>query len=328
MNGNEVFDNEYIHRAQVVIDKNPDKPYLLGFRNFITEKSYSTIWAYVNHVAYFMNKVNKDPKDLVLDDYLGHLAEIKNKSASYQVVTYTALKTFSEYLKAANINLNDYMQYKKRPKYKEGIETKKKREIGFLEHDEITQYINQVHEGIGNKTAKTKQSHWMDRDLCMIMILLNTGMRCNALWKLDIDNIDFENKKLITIDKGEKFQEYMLSDEVINVLNRWLKLRKTLILNDSEKALFISNRRTRITQLAIRNIIKKYAGNIKGKYITPHKLRATAITSVYEATGDLYVAQQFAGHSSPSITANTYIRGKKSKARQVGADIMRRLTTV
>lgn len=320
--GNQVFDNEYKRKVQGILDKNQDKSFLKGFINFIADKSYSTIWLYTSYVVQFMNTVKKSPDLLELGDFTYYMSEIKNKTSSYQISVYSALKEFSYYLKASNINPNDYMQYKKRPSHKESVETVQKREIGFLEKDEIKDYISQVYEGSGTDRAKARQREWMTRDACIIIFLLNTGMRCAALWKLDIDNIDFQNNKLVTVDKGGKIQEYFLSDKMISALKDWLEQRKVILNESTEKALFISNRRTRMTQLSIANIVNKYAINIKGKHITPHKLRATAITTVYEDTGDVYMAQQFAGHASPTLTANRYIRGKKDIARQTGADIM------
>ena len=329
MSGNELFDEKYIAKIQYVIDKNKDKPYLVGFKNFIADKSYSTIYAYLSHICKFMKTVEKEPEDLVLDDFTMYIADQKRRTSSYQIVVYTALKFFSEYLKAAKINMDDYMQYKKRPANKEGLETKKKREQGFLEKDEIQEYLKQIHEGVGGKKARVRQENWYERDMCIIMMFLNTGMRCSALWKLDVDNIDLKNKKLVTIDKGDKVQEYPLSDDLVRVIEGWLALRMYK-LNEvnkiDETALFISNRFQRMGQISISRVVTKYSVNIKGKHITPHKLRATAITSVYEATGDLYVAQQFAGHANPTITANTYIRGKKDIARKTGSDIMSGLT--
>lgn len=51
------------------------------------------------------------------------LASLKKCTSSYQITMYTALKEFSNYLKAAKINMDDPMQYKKRPKFKESKET-------------------------------------------------------------------------------------------------------------------------------------------------------------------------------------------------------------
>lgn len=91
--------------------------------NHISDKASTTIHAYVSNVAMFMNRTNKTPAELTLEDYDEMLASIKNCTSSYQITMYTSLKEFSHYLKAAKLNDDDPMQYKKRPKFKESKET-------------------------------------------------------------------------------------------------------------------------------------------------------------------------------------------------------------
>lgn len=326
MDGNEVFDNKYISKLNAVYDANKDKPYLVGFADFISEKSYSTIYTYTGRVAKFMSIINKQPSELTLDDYTSFLAREKNKTASYQIVMYTALREFSRYLCATHINTLDPMQYKKRPKFKESNKTKEKRENGYLAGEQLDDYLDNVEHGIYG--MKFTNRNWVLRDYFVVMLFLNTGMRCAALWKLNVDNIDVNNKVLRTIDKGEKVQVYPLSDKMIGITKAWLEDRDRKLNGKNEDALVISKYLTRMSQGCIADIVTKYAVDIKGKHITPHKLRATAITAVYEKSGNnIYVAQQFAGHSSPAIT-ELYVRGQKNKARELGADIMSKLTDV
>ena len=64
-----------------------------------------------------------------------------------------------------------------------------------------------------------------------------------------------------------------------------------------EQALFLSSRKTRLTVRSIQLIVKKYAQkSVPLKHITPHKLRATFATALYEETGDLYLVSENLGH--------------------------------
>ena len=94
--------------------------------------------------------------------------------------------------------------------------------------------------------------------------------------------------------------------------------------NKKEDALFISNRKTRMDQSSISDVVKKYSSVIDGKHITPHKLRATYGTQLYAKTGDLYLVQECMGHSNPKTT-ELYIRGQKNEATQKASDIMTKL---
>ena len=271
-----------------------------------------------------MNYINKNVKDLELDDYTDYLSSLENKSVSCKILAYSSLKLFSLYLKASERNKRNSMQYVDRPKFYETEETKNKREIGYLNQKEIHKYLRNIERGVGSKKAKSRQKEWINRDKLIIIILLSTGMRCSALYKLDVDNIDIVNKTVSVLDKGNKYKKYELSTDIITVVLDWLNDREKILGHKKEKALFISNERTRISQASIARIVKKYAYNIEGKNITPHKLRATYGTQLYNKTGDLYMVQECMGHSSPKTT-ELYIRGKKNESAKIAADIMNKI---
>ena len=250
---------------------------------------------------------------------------IEDKASSYQIVVYSSLKKLSKYLYVSEKCNKDYMQDIPRPKPVESVETRQKRENGYLEKREIKHYLNTVKEGIGSGKAKSFQKTWKDRDLLIILLFLNTGMRCSALYKLDIDNIDLENNKITVVEKRNKIQEYIISDEIKEYIITWLKLREKILNGIDESALFISNRKQRMNQIGIARVVEKYASNIEGKHITPHKLRATYGTQLYAATKDLYFVQSCMGHSNPKTT-ELYIRGQKDSSRQTASELMSKIT--
>ena len=169
----------------------------------------------------------------------------------------------------------------------------------------------------------SKQKEWLERDLLIVLIFLQTGMRCSALYKLDVDSIDIDTHTLVTIDKGSVIREYELSEETIEHLKKWLIVRKEKLMGRNESALFISNQRKRLGNQGIALIVNKYGQTIKGKNITPHKLRATYGTQLYEATHDLYFVQGSMGHANPK-TSELYIRGQKQNITKKASDIMQK----
>ena len=78
-------------------------------------------------------------------------------------------------------------------------------------------------------------------------------------------------------------------------------------------------------QSTIYRIVNKYAKDIEGKHITPHKLRATYGTHLYDKTKDVYLVQSCMGHSNPKTT-EMYIRGQNNNNRKTAADIMSKIT--
>lgn len=58
---------------------------------------------------------------------------------------------------------------------------------------------------------------------------------------------------------------------------------------------------------AIENMVKKYAKQITpNKKITPHKLRSTYGTTLYQETGDIYLVADVLGHKDINTTRKHY----------------------
>ena len=303
MKGTEIYKNNYIQRTDKLISK-ANKSYLEGFKYFLLsgDTSASTVYGYVSRVNSFMDAVNKDPKDLTFDDYMIYMGKLSGRTSSYRIMTYAALKKFSTYLKANQTNLSDPMQYAKRPKPIEDIKTTEKRSKGFLTKKEVKKVKSSIQEEEILATSEYQRNICI-RDMAILMVFLSTGIRCSALCKLDVEDIDFSNKSIIVFDKGSKVKRYPLGEEAWKSLRDWLDVR-----DSDDDALFINRNGTRLGCGGVTKLIKKYSADIKGKNITPHKLRATYGTQLYNATHDIYFVQKCMNHNSPTTT-QLYVRG-------------------
>ena len=75
----------------------------------------------------------------------------------------------------------------------------------------------------------------------------------------------------------------------------------------SENALFLSLQGKRIGVRAVQNLVAKYSKtSVKLKHITPHKLRSTYGTSLYQETGDIYLVADVLGHADVNTTKKHY----------------------
>lgn len=319
MNGTKSYENKIENLIQ---NKLIDYPELNGFANYLSGiGSLTTNYNYIIQIIRFLKKTNKENIDLNLDDYTSYLASLRNKTSGYQRCAYFALKRYSEYLVfSGKTNINP-MKNVTPPKNSESIETKEKREKAFLTKKEVEETFNNINQGVGNKRSKTLQENWKERDNAIILMFLSTGIRCSALYKLDINNINWEDSTVTVIDKGSKVHKYILPSKTIIALKKWINKRNELSEGIEKDALFISNRRTRLCQSAISDIVKKYTANIEGKHITPHKLRATFGTHLYNETKDIKFVQDQMGHSNPKTT-ELYIRGNQDADRKKASDIM------
>lgn len=325
MNGKEAYENNYKRKIENIIQINQDKPYLKGFYNYMgSRRSVSTKYDYINYVVNFINFNKKDVKDLELDDYSDFLSQIEDKSASYQIGVYSGLKIFSNYLFDSKKATDHPMKNLARPEFFEEETTIAKRENGYLNKREITKYIATARNGAGTSRAKARQENWKERDILIVLLFLNTGMRCSALYKLDVDSVNFEKQILISNEKGRKVHKYDLSDELVENIKAWLIKRKLILGDSEERALFISNQKGRMDQSSISRVVKKYSCQIDNKNITPHKLRATYGTQLLKETNNIYFVQECMGHTNPKTT-ELYIRGEKNDNRKKASDIMSRI---
>ena len=134
-------------------------------------------------------------------------------------------------------------------------------------------------------------------------------MRLSELVGINLKDIDFNEYKLNVIGKGNKERTIYLNKACIKALNNYLVVRpKEGIKHDkkqSEKALFLSERRERISNRTVQHIVSKeleQAGLDTRKY-SVHKLRHTAATLMYQyGQVDIRALQELLGHKSISTT--------------------------
>ena len=127
-----------------------------------------------------------------------------------------------------------------------------------------------------------------ERDVAIITLFLNCGLRLSELVSINIKDIDFNENKLTVIGKGNKERTIYLNKACVNALKNYLAVRpKEGVKVDSKgsnKALFLSKRLERISKRTVQYLVNKElqrAGLDTSKYST-HKLRHTTATLMYQ----------------------------------------------
>ena len=134
-------------------------------------------------------------------------------------------------------------------------------------------------------------------------------MRLSELVGINIDDIDFSEEKMTVIGKGNKERTIYLNKACIKAIKEYLNVRPKdgirLDSKNSKKALFLSERRERISNRTVQQIITnelRKAGLDTKKY-SVHKLRHTAATLMYQyGQVDIRALQELLGHESISTT--------------------------
>ena len=158
-------------------------------------------------------------------------------------------------------------------------------------------------------TENDESDEIKERDYAIITLFLNCGLRLSELIGINLQDINFDDYKLTVIGKGNKERTIYLNKACINAIKDYIKVRPTEgVKNDSKasnKALFLSKRRERISNRTVQYIVEKElrkAGLDTSKYST-HKLRHTAATLMYQyGEVDIRALQEILGHKSISTT--------------------------
>lgn len=183
------------------------------------------------------------------------------------------------------------------------------KEIVRLEPDEVAILLDQVEEGIKLTKGQTKYHRKTKlRDMALLTLLLGTGIRVSECVGLNKIDLDFNTNGIRIHRKGGYETVVYFGEEVQTALLAYLSERDQIIpLTGHENALFLSIQNRRITVRAVENLVKKYAGLVTNlKKITPHKLRSTYGTALYQETGDIYLVADVLGHKDVNTTKKHY----------------------
>ena len=145
------------------------------------------------------------------------------------------------------------------------------------------------------------------RDYCIVVLFLNCGLRLSELISINIDSV--QGDTMTVIGKGNKERTIYLNDMCLNAI-RDLTTSRTDIQNN---ALFLSNRKMRVTAKGVESMLDKYL-TLAGLKGSPHKLRHTAATLMYQAGTDILTLKEMLGHESVATTQiYTHIDSKQIK---------------
>jgi phage integrase len=305
-----------VKNVYINIEDNPG--FLNSFLDYtatILNKSQNTVKEYnydlntfLKYILYHFKMTNeKDLKQIsirnmsletvskiTLDDihsFLFYLTNTYNSKAATRARKVSSIRVFFNYLcnKAGLIEKNPA----------QNLETPKldKRIPKYLTLDDSKKLL----EAVNDMDDRNKE-----RDYAIITLFLNCGMRLSELVGINIKDINFNDQKLNVIGKGNKERTIYLNSACMNAVNKYLAVRPhDNVKYDSKDALFLSERRERISNRTVQYIVKqelKRAGLDTNKY-SVHKLRHTAATLMYKyGNVDIRALQELLGHESIATT--------------------------
>lgn len=283
---------EYLHENNPVCAKMEIKDFPITLLEDLTRQD---IEEYLEHISLY----HKEGKDISNAE--------RGKSRKL-----AALRSFYNYFYQSEMIKSNPASLVPMPKLHE-------KEIIRLEPNEVAILLDQVEDGT-KLTKKELEYHKKTkvRDVALLTLLLGTGIRVSECVGLDIKDVNFDVCGIKIRRKGGYEAVVYFGDEVETALLDYLEEREHIVpLEGHENALFLSLQNRRITVRAVENLVKKYSSRVTTlKRITPHKLRSTYGTNLYQESSDIYLVADVLGHKDVNTTRKHYAAQQDERRRR------------
>lgn len=196
--------------------------------------------------------------------------------------------------------------------------------IKRLDIDEVAKMLDIVDSGQG--LTEKERVYWEKtklRDKAILALFVTYGLRLSELRELNITSFNFSRGEFRIFRKRGKEVLMPINQTCEVVVKEYINSERPhsdSLLPEYEDALFLSLQNKRLTQKAIRELVKKYTSiametSRKSGY-SPHKLRATAATSLIQYGFSIYDVQNLLDHDNVTTT-QLYAAHKKNVKRDI-----------
>ena len=202
------------------------------------------------------------------------------------------------------------------------------REIKALQDDEVMIMLDAVTNGTG--LTDHERTYWEKtklRDKAILVMFVTYGLRLSELQQLNLSSFNFSRGEFKIYRKRGKESIMPLNRSVEMVLNDYISSERNTVIPENstaEDALFLSLQGKRITERAIRELVKKYTSialnTSRRAGYSPHKLRATAATSLIGRGNSIYDVAALLDHEQVTTT-QLYAQHKMNVKRDLVSDM-------
>ena len=290
---------------------------LLTFFRFLQQSNPTIAGSDLKKIDYgFLNKITPDDieeyKRYLELNTIGEQHENGKKAIARKL---SPLRGMYKYLMVREYVSKDPTQLVELP------HIKKDKNIVRMNNYEVQAILTAIDEGNAFYSERQRKYNQKTRgrDLAILTLMLNTGIRVSECNGLDLTDVDFNVNSLTIVRKGGGQDIIYFNDEVATVLKEYINGEREYInpRDGHEAALFYSLQGKRISVDAIENLVKKYAKLVvPNKKITPHKLRSTYGTALYRETGDIRLVADVLGHENINTTIDYYAAIEDEHKRQ------------
>lgn len=263
------------------------------FLNYLEfEQNYSsyTIKNYQIDLKEFKKFIqNKDISLIEYNDIREYLLYLFDKKYKKKTIArkVSSLRSFFKYLYSENIIKDNPMVLISNPKLDKKLPK-------FLNIGEIEKIL----------TIPDNKTPIGIRDALILEMLYSTGIRVSELINIKLDDINFHDRKIKILGKGNKERYVFFGQICLEKLNNYLQNSRPLLIKKGIDYLFLNKRSNQLSDRSVRKIVDDIAKKAELKMnISPHVLRHTFATHMLNEGADLKSVQELLGHENLSTTS-------------------------
>ena len=253
----------------------------------------------------------------VVNGFLDYCSRYKRKNSNGETVIYensirslsrkkSALTVFFKYLYRTQLmdrNITDaFYPYRSQ----KAVDYR----IKALQDDEVMKMLDAVRTGEGlSEKERVSWEQNKKRDLAIIMLFITYGLRLYELQQLNLSSFNYSRGEFLVYRKRGKESVMPLTDQIAGIVQDYIQNERPTAEEISERdrdALFISLKKNRLSERQIRDMVKRYTAEAldtsKREGYSPHKLRATAATSLIGRGYSIYDVKELLDHESVETT--------------------------
>ena len=289
----------------------------LYYEEVILGKSSNTIRSYRRDILQFMEYIDEyeeirtfeDVEMLTIRSFIAYLNsdERLKKKRNAKVVSkrsinrkISALRTFFKYLQEKKVIQTNKVMYVNMPKFEKELPN-------VLSKDDLNKMRSVIN------TEKITGI----RDRLIIELLYSSGIRASELINLNEYVIDFNEREMRIVGKGDKERITFFSRNAKKWLEKYIEEKKKEYKNYSKEILITNSKGKKLTTRSLRRLISNHATEAGlQKEVTPHVFRHSFATELLNNGVDIRYLQELLGHSSISTT-QVYTHVSKSFLRSI-----------
>ncbi|CAM2989144.1 site-specific tyrosine recombinase XerS [Streptococcus acidominimus] len=170
---------------------------------------------------------------------------------------------------------------------------------------DFLEYIDCEYENKLSNRAKSSFRKNKERDLAIIALLLASGVRLSEAVNLDMKDLNLNMMVIEVTRKGGKRDSVNIAGFAKPYLEAYIAIRQQRYKAEKQDiALFLTEYRgvpNRIDASSVEKMVGKYSQDFKIR-VTPHKLRHTLATRLYDSTKSQVLVSHQLGHASTQVT--------------------------